>query len=1033
LRTSLPAILALAVLVLLAAGPALSPGALLNTRGGWDSPFLLRRTQQMAAALSDGHFPVRWMRDANYGFGYPFFNFYAPLSIYLSAGLSLLGLSTVAAIQFAQLGGFAVAAVATYALARRWWEPERQGLSPAGLLAAAAYTLAPFHLVNVYVRGDSLAEFWAMAFYPLTFLAADGLFAGRRRTRAIGLFALSYAGLVLSHNISALIFSPFLGLYLGLRWWTSRDPAEPGQRWPSWQRLGLPVASVLLAMGLSAWFWLPALGERDLAQLEPVTSGYFFYANHFRGADLIQNSLVFDYAVGSDDDPFRVGLAQAIAVLVGLVGLGLARRGRPTPTHALIIAALVVGATFMITPLSRLIWDGLPLLPYTQFPWRFLSVQAFGGALATVGLLGFAKGERGRLTLAGLAIVILLLAARGALKPDHLRLTEADITPLRLAEYEWFTGNIGSTVSAEYLPPWVTPRPWTSAWVAYGERYAARVLSGSADVTPARFATTRQTWLIDAGSAGAELLLPTLYWPGWQARLGEEALSLAPAPGSGLMTVRVPPGEHTLTLKLARTPVRLTGELIALAAALILLRLLWPDNPRRAARRWTTAGLMLLLLAAAARLGPEGPPPETPLTWDFAQLGYLHRAPTAVPFQNGASLAGYSYDGEAVTPGTTMTVDLTWATPADEPARLTLTGPEALRPAPPGGLAPAPLAVTEVPAIGAVSARLAVPADAPPGRYLPVLSFPDAVALTGSALPRGSLALEPVLVRAPSAPLPASSHSLDVQALNGIVSDNALTLWLAWWTDVQLSRNLGVSLRVTDELGNWLAQFDTQPGYGYLPSTLWPAGAWTRDRLALPLGSYSTGAPFAVVAQLYDAQTGEALVTRRLGELAQTGTELRFRDTVPQTQLPNGLTPLDVTFGRDVTVIALRGYSLAQTATTVRLTLAWQALAPIETDFRHFVHLVGAASGAIAVQDDAMPRQNSYPTSQWSSGEIVTETITLNLEAAPPGAYALAVGLYEPDGSASPRLPAVAGGDLVTPDIQEDRVFLPDVLNVVKP
>ncbi|MGB1252808.1 MAG: hypothetical protein ACPG8W_19495, partial [Candidatus Promineifilaceae bacterium] len=98
---------------LLIAGAAVLPlweaDALLNTRGGGDSPFLLQRVHQLTAALLDGHFPVRWMPDANYGHGYPFFNFYAPLSIYIASAFRLLGFPFTRAIQLAQLSGFLVA------------------------------------------------------------------------------------------------------------------------------------------------------------------------------------------------------------------------------------------------------------------------------------------------------------------------------------------------------------------------------------------------------------------------------------------------------------------------------------------------------------------------------------------------------------------------------------------------------------------------------------------------------------------------------------------------------------------------------------------------------------------------------------------------------------------------------------------------------------------------------------------------------------------------------------------------------------
>ena len=121
------------------------------------------------------------MPDANYGYGYPFYNYYAPLSIYIASAFRLLGFDFIWSIQLSQLLGFLVAAWGMFLLARRWLRSDW-----AALLAAAAYTLAPFHMVNVYVRGDSLAEFWAMAFFPLVLLAVDRLFQATTETNPSG-------------------------------------------------------------------------------------------------------------------------------------------------------------------------------------------------------------------------------------------------------------------------------------------------------------------------------------------------------------------------------------------------------------------------------------------------------------------------------------------------------------------------------------------------------------------------------------------------------------------------------------------------------------------------------------------------------------------------------------------------------------------------------------------------------------------------------------------------------------------------------
>ncbi|HSH04892.1 MAG TPA: 6-pyruvoyl-tetrahydropterin synthase-related protein, partial [Anaerolineae bacterium] len=363
----------------LAAQPLFGLG-LLNTRGGGDSPFLLQRLHQLVAMLYDGNFPVRWMPDANYGHGYPFFHYYAPLSLYITALFKFTGFAYTTSIQLSQLTAFIVAALGTYALLRQWQKPQLTAL-----LAAAAYTIAPFHLVNVYVRGDSLAEFWAMAFYPLILLTADRYLL-QPDNRRLALNALSYTALILSHQISAMIFSPFYLLYLLLGHFC-HHPTQRHQPLP-WLRTILPI---LLGFALSAWFFVPALAATADAQLTAVTDGYFHYSNHFRGFDLTQTSLLFDFDVAAGG-AFRMSLPQTLLATLGLLTL-LYTHFRPQPDqqpshhpHLLITLALCFVATFMITPLSAPLWRFLPLLDFTQFPWRFLSVQALGTSLLIASL-----------------------------------------------------------------------------------------------------------------------------------------------------------------------------------------------------------------------------------------------------------------------------------------------------------------------------------------------------------------------------------------------------------------------------------------------------------------------------------------------------------------------------------------------------------------------------------------------------------------------------------------------------------------------
>ena len=81
----------------------------------------------------------------------------------------------------------------------------------AAFLASALYIYAPYRAVDLYVRG-ALSEAWAFIFFPLIFYTAL-LLAEKINLKMVGFFAVSLAGLFLTHNVTTLMFAPFLGLW----------------------------------------------------------------------------------------------------------------------------------------------------------------------------------------------------------------------------------------------------------------------------------------------------------------------------------------------------------------------------------------------------------------------------------------------------------------------------------------------------------------------------------------------------------------------------------------------------------------------------------------------------------------------------------------------------------------------------------------------------------------------------------------------------------------------------------------------------
>src|SRR3989338_301809 len=160
------------------------------------------RVFEMGKALKDGVFPVRWVADLGYGYGYPIFNFYAPLAYYVGGFFNILGFDALTATKIMMILGILLSGVFMYLLAREFWG------KLGGVVSGLFYVYAPYHALDIYVRGD-VAEFWSYAFIPLMFWGVYKVFKDPKWKWAVA-GSLGYAGVILSHNLTAMMVTPFL-------------------------------------------------------------------------------------------------------------------------------------------------------------------------------------------------------------------------------------------------------------------------------------------------------------------------------------------------------------------------------------------------------------------------------------------------------------------------------------------------------------------------------------------------------------------------------------------------------------------------------------------------------------------------------------------------------------------------------------------------------------------------------------------------------------------------------------------------------
>jgi hypothetical protein len=179
-------------------------------------------------------------------------------------------------------------------------------------------------------------------------------------------------------------------------------------------------------------------------------------------------------------------------------------------------------------------------------------------------------------------------------------------------------------------------------------------------------------------------------------------------------------------------------------------------------------------------------------------------------------------------------------------------------------------------------------------------------------------------------------------------------------------------------------------------SSQWPEDAFILGRARLSTESTLPPGRYTVTLALVDEAGGLASAEVTVGEVAVLGRARSY--TVPPLEHVVG-----ATFGD---TLALHGYNVTRTNATLRLDLVWGALRAPGQDFKFFVHLYNEVDGFVAQQVDAVPLNFTYPTVLWTAGEVVTDTVTFDLAALPPGRYGIAAGWYDPNAEDLPRLPA---------------------------
>ncbi|MCB8945471.1 MAG: hypothetical protein H6658_17110 [Ardenticatenaceae bacterium] len=644
-----------------------------------DAELHIFRLHELASLVSQGEWYPRWAPDFYHGFGYPIFNYYAPLTYYLAVPVTLLPqFDAVDGVKMVFVLGMLLGAMGLYGFVRDNWGRQ------AGFVASAVFLYAPYvQYIDPHARGV-LPESFSFGALAMALWLLDRV--GQRPSGWRWVTAVFFtAAVILSHNLMALLF---FGLLLAWGVWSAVNGKWQGAGGKWWW----PLVALVLGLGLAAFFWLPVWLERDAVNLNTLLGqgdNYDFHTHFLSLAEMLAFSQRLDWGATEPAFRFNLGVAQWGLTAVSLLLL-FARRVKQTGQMLFFGLATAV-LIFLMLPASAFVWENVPGLPFFQFPWRLLGPAALMMAVVTgagtEAMLRAASELRRRVAdkytvyfsvgvvTAVLVITPILLGlpmSQPVPWPDF-----EEVNTLRMSVIEQRGRWLGTTSTADYVPRWVSIIPKRNSAMVQGffegkplDRVNWANVPDAAVVEQEEIRPLHFRYHITSPKK-FQFRLFLFDFPGWQASIDGEPVAIEVGRPEGFIVIPMPEGEHVVDVQFGTTPARTLAGRISTAALLVTLVVALfvgaaPDVPIApgnclADDKWVIVGVVGVTAVTLLLLNPLG--------W----LHYHSSGFTAQPaayttfadFGDQIALVGYDAAPASLQPDDTLTLTLYWQAKSD--------------------------------------------------------------------------------------------------------------------------------------------------------------------------------------------------------------------------------------------------------------------------------------------------------------------------------------------------------------------------------
>jgi uncharacterized membrane protein len=497
----------------------------------------LARIGAWVKSIKDGQFPPRWAGDLNYGYGSPVLIFMYFWPYFLASVLVLGGLSLTWSFKIVSVMGYVLAGITMFLFCQNLFRNKKKAL-----LISILYQFSSFHLTEIIIRG-AVGELWTYVFFPISLLGIYKILEGGIKEGLI-FSTVGTSLLILSHNSISLSFFACLPIFIIIF----------GDRKKT-RNILIAIFSLFLALGVSSFYWFPALWERK------YTYGDLFmkdlYKENFPSLYqiFIPNFLNQKWGWVSNI-PVQIGAFHLIPFL--LIFFLFLRGELNAKEKRIFIFSLVIfiASIFIMLPLSAYFWEKISLLRQFQFSWRLLSLITFSTSIT--GFVFLKSSLLKNRKLFWFFCFFIIFSSFPYWKPQE----GFD----KIDEDYWWNYPLNTTYFGEANTIWAGNPP---------EKFPFQrieIIEGKGKINNFFKKSIYQRFSINAETE-VNVVSRTLFFPGWRVFVDKKEVPIEFQDPNyrGLITFRVPQGEHDVEIRFTRTKDRIIGEFFSLTSFLIFL------------------------------------------------------------------------------------------------------------------------------------------------------------------------------------------------------------------------------------------------------------------------------------------------------------------------------------------------------------------------------------------------------------------------------------------------------------------------------